>query len=236
VGQSISISAFGHSQGGILLRNVDANTTSFQGGALAIGYGAVTYAFSVNRQTRVGVSVKAVQAFYQPYAFDILYDPATQEVTENSDSDLPFNADSDDSALTADVGLLRQRPGTRTGLVFRNVTSPRLRFDNPNRQRPGQPEQISLELEPEIDFGQSWYDRNEITSIEMHNLTSSNGQPLTFHFGYERRLNDWLALRTGINNQEWVGGLGLNLGPISIDATIGPSATQAIAIGGRLEF
>jgi len=215
-----------------------SHSVDLSGAALGIGNAAVATAFKLPKGYVLGVTGRQMFVYYQPAFYSVFYDYGRDDLDYNYNDvkDRPVNESSDDDALAVDIGLMRHRPGGRMGLVIRNVNEPEIELDNPNRDVAGQPPRLKLKFEQQVDFGASWSDGRATMSLEAHNLTGANDQPLTMHFGLEHRFGDFVTLRGGLNDKTWVGGLGLMLGPIKLDVATGPHYEKYAALGLRLDF
>ena len=67
--------------------------------------------------------------------------------------------------------------------------------------------------------------------LELHNLSGTNGEDLTFHIGGEYRIWKYAALRAGYDADRFVAGVGFFAGPVRLDIAAATEPLRRIYAG-----
>lgn len=204
------------------------NITITTPGALGVAQGGVSYAKGVG-EWDVGVTVKTLAGVYAPGG-------RVSSTATNINDGTTYTLDTSGWGavvvdqgphIGVDLGAIKETaPGTRFGIVLRNVNSPTL-FTGANL----------LRIKPSLDLGFVRKPKDNFTiCFDLHNLTGANGSATTMHVGLERRIFDVGYLRAGLNNNQTTYGLGLDIGPARLDLAVGSRLITSTTIGFHLEF
>jgi len=212
--------------------NTDKRSLNISAGVLELNTVEVPYAFRVPNG-RVGVGLKTVRAAYVGYA--AVADASTNSITGASLNESQSWKPDLDVGYLSDPLPLKGLPGIRAAGTIRHLFSPSFSVPVDVRQVVGPPittaSHLDFSLHPEIDVG-TLIPYQRLTGVaELHNLTSTNGGDITFHLGGEYRLTRILALRAGYDADRFVGGLGIQTGPVRIDFATATRPLERFSFG-----
>jgi hypothetical protein len=130
----------------------------------------------------------------------------------------------------------------QAGATIRYLLSPQFTLPaRPKReliigQNPPTLRDFTFRLKPELDTGGQVEGDRWLAGVELHNLFGTNGGDMSIHVGAEYTPIKWVSVRGGYDQDRFVYGIGLNIGPVSVDAAAGQDYRKLISVGVRTQF
>lgn len=197
--------------------------------AIAVGYGQM-----VTDNLAVGVAVKRLHVQRASAHVDASYEAATLTYDSHNTT-----ATSDgDEAYAGDLGLIWwPQPElydrrVRVAAVVRNLGSPRFNVALPTDSV----QSVTFEPTVNVGVGVTSKDGRTLVTADLHNFLGANDENPVFAFGVEHQLVSWLALRAGLQDGQFTGGLTLSGGPVSLTAALGPQWSEIASLSFNTVF
>jgi hypothetical protein len=200
----------------------------------------IPYAFRIPTGY-LGVMPKAIRSDFTGVTF--FADEGNRSVAGRSYQ--PVN----DLQADLDVGYISDAfaiPGTKNGkwqggATIRYLLSPRFQLPAIVKRefvigQPPLPTDFTYRIQPEVNVGGLVSEKRWQAGVELHNLTSSNGSKVNFHFGAEYQPVRWLALRGGYDVEQITYGIGLSAGPFQFDVATGTDYRKLLSVGVGTRF
>lgn len=184
-----------------------AGTARLDGGLAGLGEAGVAYSHSSGEHFHWGVAIKGMGGAVGTGFI-------TADTTGAINSTLPDVTQSlSNPVLAADIGMIKEMSEhSRFGAVIRNANAPDPYGVNASAFR------------PQVDIGWAEHGDHGVFAIDVHNLTTVNGRPSTFHIGAERKIFDVAYLRAGLNAGQPAFGFGLRALTLHLDLAAGLDA------------
>ncbi len=202
----------------------------------AMGYAAAVVAFSkrMSERTTWGISIKKMQALDRRYRGTFQMDTSTTPPTVTTVRGVDDRSIKDNDTGVDFGVLIRQPDNTVIGITVQNLNTPGFNFVDPGP--PMTTRKMHIEPSVHVGIARLMEDGMGVAAFDLHNINFSNGAGLSFHFGLERRVGDFLELRGGMCDAGLTGGLGLNFGFLHLDVATGPNYKSLASFGGSLAW
>ena len=181
---------------------------------------------SITPNATVGIGVRKLWVGYRASEYTAQRTGPTVLKTTEADT-----GTMDDDDFAVDVGFQFRTPeDLLAGLMIRNINSPNLFLTDDVGQG------VRYEMEPVINVGLAKQFEDWTFALDVHNLSNDNKAGISLHLGAEKRFGDWLALRAGLHDDELGFGLGLDLGPVTLDIAADEEFENLAALQVTLDF